>query len=72
MKIDIHPRDEADSRSDSMLEASCGQAEAVLLDQAVLTVDADTFAKFQALVDHPLAATEELRRLLKTKAPWEK
>ena len=58
-------------QSDSMLEAACPQAEDVLLDQACFTVDADTFAKFQAMLDHPLPVTEELRRLLKTKAPWE-
>ena len=37
-----------------------------------LTVDADTFAKFQSLLDNPLPPTDKLRRLLKTKAPWEK
>jgi uncharacterized protein (DUF1778 family) len=35
-------------------------------------VNADTFAKFQALLDYPLPATDKLRRLLKTKSPWEK
>jgi uncharacterized protein (DUF1778 family) len=60
------------SRSDFMLEASCRQAEDVLLDQAFFTVNAGTFAKFQALLDHPLPATDKLRRLLTTKAPWEK
>ena len=35
-------------------------------------VDAATFAKFQELQDHPLPATDKLRRLLKTRAPWEK
>jgi uncharacterized protein (DUF1778 family) len=60
------------SRSDFMLEAACREAEDVLLDQAFFSVDADTFAKFQMLLDHPLPATDKLRRLLKTKAPWEK
>ncbi len=60
------------SRSDFMLEASCQKAEDVLLDQAYFTVDAGTFAKFQELLDHPLPPTDKLRRLLKTKAPWEK
>ncbi len=60
------------SRSDFMLEAACREAEDVLLDQAFFSVDADTFAKFQTLLDHPLPATDKLRRLLKTKAPWEK
>lgn len=60
------------SRSDFMLEASCREAQDVLLDQAFFTVNADTFAKFQALLDHPLPPTDKLRLLLKTKAPWEK
>src|SRR5271165_6524521 len=60
------------SRSDFMLEASCREAENVLLDQAFFPVDAGTFAKFQALLDRPLPPTDKLRRLLKTKAPWER
>ena len=60
------------SRSDFMLEVACREAEDVLLDQAFFTVDEGTFAKFQALLDQPLPPTDKLRRLLKTKAPWEK
>jgi len=60
------------SRSDFMLEAACREAEEVLLEQAFFSVDADTFAKFQALLDQPLPPTGKLRRLLKTKAPWDK
>lgn len=60
------------SRSDFMLDASCRMAEDVLLDQAFFTVDASIFKKFQALLDRPLPATDKLRRLLKTKAPWDK
>jgi len=60
------------SRSDFMLEAACREAEEVLLEQAFFSVDTDTFAKFQALLDQPLPSTDKLRRLLKTKAPWDK
>ena len=42
------------------------------LDQALFVVDASTFAKFQELLDRPLPVTDKLRRLLDTKAPWEK
>ena len=59
------------SRSDFMLEAACREAENILLDQTFFTVDQGTFAKFQALIDNPLTPTDKLRRLLKTKAPWE-
>lgn len=60
------------SRSEFMLDASCREAEDVLLSQTFFTVDADTFAKFEALLDRPLPPTNKLRRLLKTRAPWEK
>lgn len=60
------------SRSDFMLDAACRQAEDVLLDQAFFTVNAGTFETFQFLLEKPLPATDKLRRLLKTKAPWDK
>lgn len=60
------------SRSDFMLDAACSKAEDVLLDQAFFTVDTGTFKKFQTLLDRPLPVTDKLRRLLKTKAPWDK
>ena len=60
------------SRSEFMLDAACRGAEDVLLDQTFFTVDAGTFARFQALLDTPLPPSDKLRRLLKTKAPWEK
>jgi len=60
------------SRSDFMLEAACREAQDVLLDQAFFSVDAGTFAKLHAMLDRPLPPTDKLRRLLKTKAPWEK
>jgi uncharacterized protein (DUF1778 family) len=60
------------SRSEFMLDAACRLAEDVLLTQAFFTVDASTFEKLQALLDKPLPATDKLRRLLKTKAPWDK
>jgi len=59
------------SRSEFMLDAACREAEDVLLDQTFFTVDAGSFAKFQELLAKPLPATDKLRRLLKTKAPWE-
>ncbi len=59
------------SRSDFMLEVACREVEDVLLDQAFFLVNGSTFAEFQKLLDHPLPPTDKLRRLLKTKAPWE-
>jgi uncharacterized protein (DUF1778 family) len=60
------------SRSEFMLDASCREAEDVLLSQTFFSVDSDTFAKVEALLDKPLPPTDKLRRLLKTKAPWDK
>lgn len=60
------------SRSEFMLEAACRNAEDVLLDQVFFTGDHGTFAEFQALLEQPLPATDKVRRLLQTKAPWEK
>ena len=60
------------SRSEFMLEASCQKAIDVLLDQTFFTVDAETFEKFQKMLDNPLPSSDKLRRLLKTKAPWDK
>lgn len=60
------------SRSDFMLETACREAQDVLLDQTFFAADAGTFAKFRAMLDRPLPPTDKLRRLLKTKAPWDK
>lgn len=60
------------SRSEFMLEAACREAEEVLLSQSFFTVDIQTFEKLQTLMDNPLPATDKLRKLLKTKAPWDK
>jgi len=60
------------SRSDFMLEAACREAQDVLLDQAFFTVDAGTFAKLAAMLERPLPPNDRLRRLLKTRAPWDK
>ena len=59
------------NRSDFMLEASCREAEAVLLDRRYFALDPAAFRKFTAMLDSPPAANPEVRRLLKDKAPWE-
>jgi uncharacterized protein (DUF1778 family) len=59
------------TRSEFMLAAACREAQDTLLDQAIFAVDADTFAICRSMLDRPLPPTDELRRLLKAKAPWE-
>lgn len=45
------------------------KAEEMGCNRSEFIVDAEVFAKFQALLEHPLPPTDRLRRLLKTKAP---
>jgi uncharacterized protein (DUF1778 family) len=54
-----------------MLETACREAEDVLLDQRVFTLDPESFQKFQALLDSPPAENPKLRKLMATKDPWE-
>ena len=59
------------SRSDFILEVSCREAQEILLDPMLTTMDSGAFAEFQRSLDKPLAPNDNLRFLLKTKAPWE-
>ncbi len=59
------------SRSDFILEVSCREAQEVLQDLVLTTMDSGAFAEFQRSLDKPLAPNDNLRFLLKTKAPWE-
>jgi uncharacterized protein (DUF1778 family) len=60
------------NRSDFMLEASCREAESVLLDRRYFALDADRFKEFTAMLDEPPASNPRLRRLLSEKSPWER
>ena len=60
------------SRSDFMLDIACREAESVLLDRRYFVLSDDAFRKFTAMLDKPPKDNPKLRRLLETKAPWEK
>ena len=60
------------SRSDFMLETSCREAETVLLDRCYFALSGDAFRRFTAMLDQPPASNPKLRRLLQTKAPWDR
>lgn len=60
------------TRSDFVLETACREAEAVLLEQRVFALDAEAFEQFQALLDSPPSESPKLRKLMSTKAPWER
>jgi len=59
------------NRSDFMLETACREAEAVLLNRRYFALSSDDFKRFTSMLDRPPANNARLRRLLKTKAPWE-
>ena len=58
------------SRSDFMLEASCREAENVLLDQRLFFLQDEEFDAFEAALKAPVS--EAMKKLLTTKTPWEK
>jgi uncharacterized protein (DUF1778 family) len=60
------------NRSDFMLDAACREAEAVLLDRRFFILPEADFRKFAAMLDRPPKDNPRLRRLLQTKAPWER
>ncbi len=59
------------SRESFMLDAACRRAEDILLDQVFFLLDTRAFTAFRGLMDHPPTPSEQLRRLLHAKAPWE-
>jgi len=58
------------SRSDFMLEAACREAENVLLDQRLFFLNEKEFEAFEAALQAPVP--EAMKKLLASKAPWEK
>jgi uncharacterized protein (DUF1778 family) len=59
------------SRSDFMLDASRRAAREALLDQTLILVDDEAYARFVALLDAPPKPNPALRKLMQTPAPWE-
>ena len=60
------------NRSDFMLEAACREADAVLLDRRFFLLDEKAYRRFTAALDKPPADNSRLRRLLTSKAPWDR
>lgn len=60
------------NRSDFMLEAACREADTVLLDRRLFRLDEKAYRRFTAALDKPPADNPRLRRLLVSKAPWER
>lgn len=60
------------SRSDFMLDTACREAESILLDRRYFFLPEDDFRKFVAMLDSPPKDNPKLRRLLQSKAPWDR
>jgi uncharacterized protein (DUF1778 family) len=60
------------NRSEFMLEAACREAISVLLDQRFFVLDQKAFDRFNHALEKPPSDNPRLRRLLSTKAPWER
>ncbi|HEV2421884.1 MAG TPA: DUF1778 domain-containing protein [Candidatus Acidoferrales bacterium] len=60
------------NRSEFMLDAACRQATEVLLDQRLFLLDEKAYRRFTDALDAPPAENKRLRRLMMSKAPWER
>ena len=60
------------NRSEFMLEAARREARAVLLDQRLFQLDDQAYRRFTAALDAAPTENPRLRRLLRTRAPWER
>jgi uncharacterized protein (DUF1778 family) len=54
-----------------VIESAREQAIDVLLNQTVFNLSADQAEAFAQVLDNPPAPTEKLRKVMKSKAPWE-
>jgi uncharacterized protein (DUF1778 family) len=59
------------NRTDFVLDAARRAAEEALLDRTIFTVSPKAYAEFLARLDRPPQPNEQLRRTMKTPAPWE-
>ena len=59
------------NRTEFVLQAAIQRAEEVILEQRLITVDAERYERFVAALDAPPIANAKLQRLMERKAPWE-
>ena len=69
--IDRAAKAHGKSRSDFMIDASRRAAEEVLLDQALVRVDRETYDHFLKVLDQPPSG-KGFERLMKAGKPWAK
>lgn len=70
--IDRAARRVGKNRSEFMLEAACREATEILLDQRLFLIDEKAYGRFTDALDAPPAKNKRLKRLLMSKAPWER
>lgn len=70
--IDRAARATGKNRTEFILDATRRAAEETLLDRALLRVDSDAFAAFQARLDAPPHPNERLCKTMQSVPPWEK
>ena len=59
------------SRTDFMIEAARRAAEDAILDQRVIMLSQESYDHFLAILERPPEVSEELVKLMRTKAPWD-
>lgn len=59
------------NRTEFVLEAAVQRAEEVIVDQALISVEAERYQKFLDALDAPPVSNPRLQRVLKYKTPWE-
>lgn len=59
------------TRTEFVLESARRSAEDVLLEQRLFLLDEKGYQAFVNLLDEPPVPSEQLRRLMSSKAPWE-
>ncbi|MDR2839396.1 MAG: DUF1778 domain-containing protein [Azonexus sp.] len=69
--IDRAARARGKNRTDFVLDAARAAAEETLLDQAIITASAETWAAFLARLDMPPQPNERLRQTMQAAAPWD-
>jgi len=60
------------NRTEFILDSAKRCAEDVLLDQRMFILDDEKFAEFVNILEQPPKSINTLKKLLATKAPWEK
>lgn len=59
------------TRTQFLLDSACQEANDIILDQTLFSLDEQKFHEFMEAIDAPPMNNEKLRNLLNSKSPWE-